>query len=97
MIPKFINREEVNYYAVADEDYKGSYPCPSIKIGDVIRTDEEHVNETLESGEHAFNYEENNHWCIALLKAHIVKETISHTYEILEPEIPEEDELFDEI
>lgn len=97
MTQKFENKEEINYFAVADEDYKGVYPCPSVKKGDVVKTDKEHVDETLETGEHAFSYEENNHWCIALLKAHIVKETITHTYEIIVPEIPEEDELPDEI
>ena len=48
MTRKFENKEEVNYFAVADEDYKGVYPCPSVKKGDVVKTDKEHVDETLE-------------------------------------------------
>ena len=88
---KFVNSEKVKYYAVALEDFHGSYPCPAIHKGDFIETDLEHVQETMETGEHAFNYEEMNHWCLALVKAKIVKETVTVTYEdIYDPDEMEE-------
>ena len=81
MTRTFNNKEEVHYYGVALEDYRGSWPCPSVKVGDVIELDEEHANEVMTTGLCAFNYDDNGHWCIALVKAKVVKETISQIYE----------------
>ena len=37
--PKFVDSEKIKYYAVAAEDFYGSYPCPVIHEGDAIETD----------------------------------------------------------
>ena len=93
---KFVDSEKVKYYAVALEDFHGSYPCPAIHKGDITETDLEHVAETMETGEHSFNYEEMNHWCLAMVKSKIVKETITTKYEtVFDPDEIEPEEIIE--